>query len=235
MLSAIAGAVEVIAYLSLGSLFTAHVTGNLVVIATLLASGHTPNLAQVLAVPVFVVALAVVWLIAVASGRHGHGLIRPLLTVQFVLLCAVLLLSVAFDVRADRTEVAATIAAVFAVAAMATQFALLRLAIPGAPSTAVMTGNLTSATLSMVDMVTRGRALMSADPERLRTTGALLVGFIVGGVAGAGATVELGGWSWVLAVALAGTALAVPWHGTVTRHLGQAGEPAQGGPGSAVV
>jgi uncharacterized membrane protein YoaK (UPF0700 family) len=89
-----------------------------------------------------------------------------------------------------------------------------------------MTGNLTSATLSTVDMMTRGWALMNADPERLQRTGALLAGFIVGGVAGAGATVELGDWSWILAVALAGAALAVPW--TVTRNLGQVGQAVQG-------
>src|SRR5882672_9158370 len=53
LLSVIAGMVDVIGYLSLGKLFTAHVTGNLVVIAALLVRGGPPNLAQVLAVPVF--------------------------------------------------------------------------------------------------------------------------------------------------------------------------------------
>ncbi len=45
--------VDVIGYLSLGKLFTAHVTGSLAVIAALLVRGGPPNLAQVLAVPVF--------------------------------------------------------------------------------------------------------------------------------------------------------------------------------------
>jgi len=42
-----------------------------------------------------------------------------------------------------------------AVSAMACQFALLRLAVPGAPSTAVMTGNLTSGVLSLLDTLSR--------------------------------------------------------------------------------
>jgi len=45
LLSVIAGSVDVIGYLSLG-LFTAHVTGNLVVIAALLVRGGPPNLTQ---------------------------------------------------------------------------------------------------------------------------------------------------------------------------------------------
>src|SRR5438309_4264900 len=83
LLSAIAGTVDVIGFLSLG-LFTAHVTGNLVVIAALLVRGGPPHLAQVLTVPVFVVAVAAVWLIARATDRRGPALVRPLLLVHFV-------------------------------------------------------------------------------------------------------------------------------------------------------
>ncbi len=69
LLSVIAGSVDVIGYLSLG-LFTAHVTGNLVVIAALLVRGGPPNLTQILAVPVFIAAVAAVWLIAEAADRR---------------------------------------------------------------------------------------------------------------------------------------------------------------------
>ena len=49
------------------------------------------NLAQALAIPVFMLALAVVWLIAQASHRRGPSLARLLLLVQFLLLAAVLI------------------------------------------------------------------------------------------------------------------------------------------------
>src|SRR5437867_4681555 len=88
--------VDVIGFLSLG-LFTAHVTGNLVVIAALLVRGGPPNMAQILAVPVFIVAVATVWLIARASDRRGPALARPLLLVQFLLLSCVLIFSVIYD------------------------------------------------------------------------------------------------------------------------------------------
>ena len=58
VLSIIAGMVDVIGFLSLG-LFTAHVTGNLVVIAAQVVRGGPPHLAQILAVPVFMIAAGV--------------------------------------------------------------------------------------------------------------------------------------------------------------------------------
>src|SRR5262245_35206721 len=61
LLSAVAGMVDVIGFLSLGKLFTAHVTGNLVVIAALLVRGRSPNMES-----------AKTW------GELGHqGLFRP--------------------------------------------------------------------------------------------------------------------------------------------------------------
>src|SRR6266550_9623617 len=84
MLSGVAGMVDVIGFLTLG-LFTAHVTGNLVLIAASLVRGGPPNMAQILAVPVFIVAVAAVWLIAKASERRGPALARPLLLIQFLL------------------------------------------------------------------------------------------------------------------------------------------------------
>jgi uncharacterized membrane protein YoaK (UPF0700 family) len=211
LLSVIAGAVEVIAYITLGPLFTAHVTGNLVVIAALLAGGGSPNAAQALAVPVFIGALIAVWLIAEATGRRGPGLIRPLLVVQFLLLTIVLILNVIFDVAANPNGPIASIAAMVAVGAMADQFALLRLAIPGAPSTAVMTGNLTNAVLSLFDLFSRGRPLMVPDNDRLKRAAFLVIGFLGGCIVGALAVSWLGAWSWSIPVALAGVTAAVRW------------------------
>src|SRR4051812_46097776 len=85
LLSGVAGMVDVIGFLSLG-LFTAHVTGNLVVIAALLVRGGPPNIAQVLAVPVFMAAVAAVWFIAKASNRRGPALGKLLLAVHLLLL-----------------------------------------------------------------------------------------------------------------------------------------------------
>src|SRR5207245_349087 len=100
--------VDVIGFLSLG-LFTAHVTGNLVVIAALLVRGGPPKTAQILAVPVFIVAVAAVWLIAKASDRRGPSLVWPLLLVQFLLLACVLVFSVVIGFFAGFVAAAAAV------------------------------------------------------------------------------------------------------------------------------
>ena len=208
LLSVVAGMVDVIGFLSLG-LFTAHVTGNLVVIAALLVRGGPPHTAQVLAVPVFIVGVAAVWLIAKASDRRGPDLVRPLLLVQLLLLAGVLILSVSNDPAADPHGLMTVVIAMIAVVAMACQFGLLRLAMTGAPSTAVMTGNLTNTVLALLDTLSRAQPLTEGANERLKRTLKLVVGFSAGCVAGAAAVSLLGDWAWSLPVVLAAAALAL--------------------------
>src|SRR3981081_811812 len=71
LLSVIAGMVDLTGFFNLGHLFAAHATGNIVVAAAAAVHGGPFNLAQALAIPVFMLALAVVWSIAQASRRSG--------------------------------------------------------------------------------------------------------------------------------------------------------------------
>jgi uncharacterized membrane protein YoaK (UPF0700 family) len=208
VLSVIAGMVDLTGFFTLGHVFTAHITGNLVVVAAAAVRAGPFELAQALAIPVFMLALAVVWLIAQASHRRGRSLARLLLWVQFLLLVAILVFSVLTRPSADPGGLAAGIAVMIAVSAMACQYALLRLAIPGAVSTAVMTGNLTNTVLSLMDLLAKDRALLPVDAGRLRRSLHLLIGFLVGCVVSAAAVSALGDWAWSLPVALSGVALA---------------------------
>ena len=95
------------------------------------------------------------------------------------------------------------------VAAMATQSALVKLALPGAPSTAVITTNTTQLT---VDLATLARGLGEPDDlamarRRASVTGPCVIGFVAGCAAGAVLEVQFGLWSLVLPVALAGIAI----------------------------
>jgi len=210
LLSVIAGMVDLTGFLSLGNLFTAHITGNLVVVGALVVRGGRINPAQILAIPVFILAVAATWILARASGRRGLDLLRLLLLVQFLLLTCVLFFSVITRPSADPHGLMAGIAAMIAVSAMACQFALLRLTLPVAPSTAVMTGNLTNYVLSLLDVVSRTQSLKGGDLQRLRGSLHLLIGFFGGCVVAAAAVTYLGEWAWSFPVLLAAVAIALP-------------------------
>ena len=60
VLSTTAGATDVIGFLSLGGLFTAHITGNLVVLAAHYVTGAFSQLGPLLSVPVFIAVLGIV-------------------------------------------------------------------------------------------------------------------------------------------------------------------------------
>lgn len=198
LLSVIGGMVDLTGFVNF-HLFTAHITGNLVMVSALLVRGSHVSEAQFLAIPVFVVAVAATWLIAKASGWRGPRLLRLLLVAQFLLIVCVLLVSVITKPSTNPNALMATIAGMIAVSAMAFQFALLRLTMPVAPTTAVMTGNLTTTFLFLFDSRAHSQLLMMRDTEKLRGTAHLLIGFLVGCLLSALAIGLLGHeWAWAV-------------------------------------
>jgi len=83
------------------------------------------------------------------------------------------------------------------------------LTLPAAPSTAVMTGNLTNAVLALVDSSSRTQPLIESDSRRLRGALHLLIGFFLGCVVAAAAVVYLGDWAWLFPAGLAAVAVAL--------------------------
>lgn len=208
LLSVIAGMVDVIGYLSL-KLFTAHVTGNIVVIAAQLVYGGPPKMDQILAVPVFILAVAGVWITAQALKKRGPDLSRPFLLIQFLLLTCALIVAVIYHPGADPNGLPADVTAMIAVSAMACQFSLLQLAMPGAPSTAVMTGNLTKTVLAFLETASDRRPLMADAKAQLKKAIRQVIGFFVGCLIGAGAVAWFADWAWSCPAVLAGVALAL--------------------------
>ena len=202
-LSVVAGMVDLTGFYTLGNVFTAHVTGNLVVVTAALVGGEPLRVAQALAIPVFMLAVAAVWLIARSSGRQSVGLVRLLLMVQFVLLATVLMVGVLAKPSTQPHGLTAGAVAMIAVAAMACQFALLRLAMPHVISTAVMTGNLTNFVLTSMDLAS-GKPSGSAEQKSRWVQSVLLLGGFLCGCGIAAVSVRmLADWAWVGPVALA--------------------------------
>lgn len=211
VLAAVAGAVDAIGLLSF-KLFTAHITGNLVLIADQMVRTGPPNLDEIISVPVFVIAVACMWLISKLSILGGPALIRLLLMIHFLLLTTVWIVSVLNHPAANPAGLRAGAAAMIAVSAMACQYTLLQLCIPGAPSTAVMTGNLTKTVLSSLELLTPGVRIARVDSERPTRSLELVSCFFGGCLAGAVANSQMGDWAWSVPVVLAGAALAMTVH-----------------------
>src|ERR1700738_3360619 len=84
-LSAVAGSVDVIGFLALDGLFTAHITGNIVVIAARFVAGGQAALSHLLAVPVFMLVLGLTRLFAAWLERARIPSLAPLLLLELVL------------------------------------------------------------------------------------------------------------------------------------------------------
>jgi uncharacterized membrane protein YoaK (UPF0700 family) len=77
VLSLTAGSVDVIGFLGLGGLFTAHITGNLVILAAHVVTGGAAQWAAILSVPVFMLVLCLARVLA--GGLRRSGSIRSAL------------------------------------------------------------------------------------------------------------------------------------------------------------
>jgi uncharacterized membrane protein YoaK (UPF0700 family) len=210
VLSVIAGSADIIGFLGLGGLFTAHITGNLAILAAHVASGGTAQVAQILSVPVFIVAVGLTRLLAGGLESIGLATLRPLLLLQFLLLVGFLALSIAAGPHIDTTATNAILAGMFGVSAMAVQNALGQISLAGTPPTAVMTGNVTRFTMDVTEV------LLGRDPDavagartRAKRTGQAIAGFAVGCGLGAVCEVTIGLWSLALPTGLALLALAI--------------------------
>ena len=82
VLSMTAGAVDVICFLGLNGLFTAHITGNLVVLAAHYVTGGFSQIGPLLSVPVFVIVLALVTFVAKTAEPTTASRRRTLLFLQ---------------------------------------------------------------------------------------------------------------------------------------------------------
>jgi uncharacterized membrane protein YoaK (UPF0700 family) len=162
VLSITAGAVDVIGFLALGGLFTAHITGNIVVLVTHYTTGGFSRIGPMIAVPVFIATLAaVVW---VFKDRPKQRTLRALLILQAALLTGFLALSISLGPFGNPGGAVAASVGMLGVAAMATQNALVKLDLPGFPTTAVLT---TDTVLLAIDFVTlvRGNVRLRKRPK----------------------------------------------------------------------
>ena len=206
ILSVIGGSTDIIGFLGLNGLFTAHVTGNIVIIAAHVIAVERTTLSAILAVPVF---MLVVFSARLLAGRIERAL-AALLLVQLLALLGFLAVGAAAGPWTDADSVLGIIAGMFGVAAMAVQNALVQIALRDTPATAVMTTNVAHFMVDIAEiLVGRNAAEVANAGRRAARTLPVLLGFIAGCGLGAALEATAGLWSLALPVSLALGAFAI--------------------------
>lgn len=151
-----AGYVDTVGFVALFGLFTAHVTGNFVLIGSELANPSHGVLIKFLAFPAFIVAVAAARLMVVRSEHSGRNAAPDLLAVQAVLLVGFMLAGWSALPVDDSSSPLALTAGMLGAAAMGTQNAASRLVWSSLTPSTVMTGNVTQLVIDLVDMARAG-------------------------------------------------------------------------------
>src|SRR4029077_17965308 len=158
----------------------------------------------------FMVMLALTKLLVAGFEAIDLASLRPLLLLQFMFVAGLLVLCLAAGPHVDPKAANAILAGMLGVSAMAVQNALPQISLTGAPSTAVMTTNVTR---FMMDL---GEMLLGRDPNevasarrRAKHTWPPIVGFTIGCGLGAASEAAVGLWSLALPTGLALVAVAM--------------------------
>jgi uncharacterized membrane protein YoaK (UPF0700 family) len=153
LLSFNGGFVDTVGFLGLQGLFVAHVTGNFVTLGAALVQGSHGIIGKILALPEFIVVIALARLAGMALRARKLPVLRTLLVAEVILLAGFFALAVGCGPFPDANTPAALLTGFVGIAAMAVQNALQRVHLSALPPTTLMTGSTTQATLDAVDLL----------------------------------------------------------------------------------
>ena len=187
----LAGYVDTLGFSALFGLFTAHVTGNFVLIAVALADpGQTPTLLKLLAFPAFIFGVAAARLLVAACERRGKPAVKPTYVLQLVLLTGFMVCGMLAEPVGLNVGMLAMAAGLLGAAAMGAHSAASKLLLTHLAPTSMMTGNVTQLVIDLVDRL-RGTA-DAANRARCVKSLLLILAFALGCGAAAFAYAALG-------------------------------------------
>ncbi len=212
LLSFAAGVIDASTFYALFGLFVAQVTGSFVLAGVQFANLDRVNLVRTLAIPLFFVVGFLTTLAAASTGEARRALLVSL-AAEFVLIGGFVAVGLGGAPFARPDAPLALLASFLGVSAMGVQSAMVRLLIPGYPTTNVMTTNTTTAAVEIAQWWLASRAARRAPQDaeaahalaaargRFATVWPVLVGFLAGTTAGALAFYYAGFWAPLMALA----------------------------------
>lgn len=200
-LSFIAGVVDVVGFMALFGLFTSHFTGNFVIIGQEIVDHSLRLIAELIALPMFVLAAALTRILTLYCDRAGRSAFHACLVAEILMLVGCLSVGIAASPITDPAAVGSIVAAQFGVAAMAIQNAVCRVIFPAHPPTTVMTINLTQVSVDLVDMNRGVPGVSAAARDRFERTAPIIGMFCVGVIVGAYGYLFASFWALVVPIA----------------------------------
>jgi len=186
LLSFVAGFTDTVGFVALFGLFTAHVTGNFVLLGAALIHPHNGLLAKLLALPAFILAVSAATMHVRACERRRKPALATLTVVQMLLLAGFSAAGIAASPVVDADAPLAVLAGLLGVCAMGVQNASARLLLAELPPTTVMTGNVTQFAIDVTHLLRRPKAPDFALVRgRIAKLAPPVVSFAAGAIAGA--------------------------------------------------
>ncbi|GAA3839663.1 DUF1275 domain-containing protein [[Pseudomonas] carboxydohydrogena] len=158
------GVVDTAGFLGLHGLFVAHVTGNFVTMGAAIIGGGHGFIGKLLALPEFVVIVALARLAGTAMRRRNWPAMPILFVIKILFLIVFAIMAIWHGPFSDGDAPIALWTGAAGVAAMAMQTAVQRVHLADMPPSTMMTGSTVQATLDAVDLLTR------AHPEQKAAT-----------------------------------------------------------------
>ncbi|MDM5180300.1 YoaK family protein [Massilia sp. DJPM01] len=150
----LAGYVDTLGFVALFGLFTAHVSGNFVLIGVALADASKASiLLKFLAFPAFIAGIAMARLLILAAERRQWPALKLALLLQVVLLAGFMLAGMAAAPIGDSASFLAMTAGLSGTAAMGAHSASSRLLLAQLAPTSMMTGNVTQVVIDSIDVL----------------------------------------------------------------------------------
>jgi len=152
-----AGYVDTLGFLALFGLFTAHVTGNFILIGAALADpSRSSILLKFLAFPAFIAGVAAARILVVLVERRQALALRPALLLELALLLGFMFFGIAATPVGTEAGPLAMTSGLLGAAAMGAHSAISRLLLGHLAPTSMMTGNVTQIVIDAVDLLRGG-------------------------------------------------------------------------------
>lgn len=156
-LAFLAGYVDTLGFIALFGLFTAHVTGNFILIGSALAdSSQMSILLKFLAFPAFVFGVAGARLYIAAIERRGGAALAWSFSLQWLFLAGFMVCGIIAAPVQSPDSIWGMAAGLLGTVSMGMHSAISRLLLPQLAPTSLMTGNVTQVVIDFVDVLRGG-------------------------------------------------------------------------------